>query len=80
MRLSVITHYRGASENLDYRIRAHMTGKGSEVTKHWVRLGVPFTVAKTWVTPRPFQMEIALKKRSARSQCPLCRGRRKRRP
>ena len=69
------SHYLGASRNLEERIARHRYGHSTaRITAAFHDQGSTFVVARTWETPRAFELESHIKKhfKKATVICPIC--------
>ena len=65
-------HYLGYTEDVDARVRSHLSGRGSPLVRAAVAAGSEVKIVRTW--PEGTRtMERALKKQGSSSHlCPLC--------
>ena len=67
-------HYIGYAErNLDKRIKQHLTGQGSKLTKAVVAAGIELHLAQVWEGTRTFERQLKNRKNAPRL-CPICTG------
>lgn len=62
-----ISHYVGYSENIDKRIRQHLRGKGSTMTRTAIKQGIVIREVRRWLE----NVESVINK-NAKSHCPIC--------
>jgi predicted GIY-YIG superfamily endonuclease len=69
------SHYIGFAENLENRIRAHQSGRGSQFMRNVSAAGIRWTVARTWPGEgRDYERHLKAQKHAARL-CPICNPR-----
>lgn len=67
-------YVQGGLENVERRLRQHLTGSGSPLVHAAVRQGLDVTVARTW-TSSDRDTERRLKRtKNVPRLCPLCQG------
>ena len=66
-------HYLGFTQDLDARLEAHRTGKGSAIMAAVSRASVGWTLARTWEGGRDLERRLKNQHNSPRL-CPICRG------
>lgn len=65
-------HYVGWTLHLPTRLAAHAAGRGAQITRDCVRLGITWIVAASW--PGTWQEERRYHRRHGlRRVCPICR-------
>lgn len=75
-------HYLGSADDVDARLREHLTGRGARLTQVALERGIDFEIVRVWRAEpgQGRQLERKLKNLKAGPQlCPLCSSERKRR-
>jgi predicted GIY-YIG superfamily endonuclease len=65
------SHYRGSSDDLPARLRAHERGQGARLLAVVRAAGIGWTLARTWPGGRERERQLKRQGGAAR-QCPLC--------
>ena len=68
-------HYLGATNHLEARLGYHESGAGAALTKAVRKAGIDWSVARTWETEVPWELEKKIKARKRHADfCPVCGG------
>jgi predicted GIY-YIG superfamily endonuclease len=67
-------HYLGWTENLEQRLEAHRSGRGSPLVAAAVADGIEFQLAATWSGDRHRERKFHRYKNSGARLCPICRA------
>jgi predicted GIY-YIG superfamily endonuclease len=66
-------HYLGWSTNLDKRLDSHRKGRGSRLVQVIRKVGITWTLTRTWPGDRHFERKLKNRK-NARFLCPECQS------
>jgi hypothetical protein len=66
-------HYLGWTENLEQRLEAHRSGRGSPLVAAAIAEGIEFQLAATWPGDRHKERKLHRYKNSGARLCPICR-------
>ena len=65
-------HYIGFTKNLDKRLLMHNAGRGSALMAEVNRLGIGYTVVRTWYGDRYFERKLK-RGHNHKRHCPICK-------
>jgi hypothetical protein len=65
-------HYLGYTENLEERLRQHVSGQGSGLIKVVVNRGIGLSLARVWFSDGHYERWLHKKKNNPQL-CPICR-------
>jgi predicted GIY-YIG superfamily endonuclease len=69
---SFAQHYLGSTSDLESRLAEHASGQGSPLIDAWNRLGIGWSVSRTWRGGRKLERKLKRRK-NARGLCPACK-------
>lgn len=67
-------HYLGFSTNVESRLKAHRTGRGSPLLRAVTRKRIPWRVVRTWKRKDGYFEQMLKRRYALKDLCPACGG------